>query len=436
VSQTQADPADLAYADLLDAFMAFPAPLALLDANGSSKRVNTRFLQRFGKDGVNAAQLRTLLHDSQGGWQRLVLSLRGGGNDEVRARAARTASHVFLIVDEATGVERDVEALHQRIGELEHLAATDSLTGAWNRAHFDLVIESVRMHSVANRQPLSLLLVDIDHFKNINNAFGRTVGDTVLRELVQLLRSRMRASDLLFRWGRDEFAVLVSSAGYRGAQRVAENLREAVAGHAFVGAGNLTVSLGVAEHDGDEEAPTWLRRLSEALAEAKRAGHNRVVVSRRGNSDVWANESRGPVPRLIWEDSYACGHPTIDGQHRELFQLINILIDATLPEQEDLDAVRTALEDLLGHVVRHFADEETLLDRLNYAQLPEHRETHAGLLGRARMVAKLLNEGKSSPHAIVEFFAEHVVTRHLMVVDRAFFPMLRKGAPAFAAQQA
>ncbi|MBE0627560.1 MAG: diguanylate cyclase [Burkholderiales bacterium] len=434
-----AHPADV---DLLETFVAFPAPLALLDASGRTERVNAMFLQRFGADGVNAGRLGALIHDQRDGWHKLTLSLREGADAEVRARAVRASGHILLIIEQAGGVEQhsELDALRARIGELERLVATDHLTGAWNRAHLDRVIESERARSLANRQPLSLILFDADHFKKINDDYGHAVGDSVLRELVQLARKRIRASDLLFRWGGEEFVVLVSSAGYRGAERVAETLREAVAAHAFEGAGRVTVSLGVAEHDGDEDAQSWFRRMDEALYEAKRSGRNRVVVSRQGNSDAWAAAGGAGALHLAWQEGYECGDATIDGEHRELFRLANILIDAALPERIAPGAVRSALGGLLAHVQRHFADEEAILERLHYAQLPQHRQAHAGLLRRAQYMAEQLEAGKASLGAIVEFLAQDVVARHLMVVDRAFFPMFRQpagpGDAGFAQSQA
>ena len=113
-------------------------------------------------------------------------------------------------------------------------------------------------------------------------------------------------------------------------------------------------------------------------------------------------------------------------EHRELFQLANILIEAALPDNQDSEAARAAMNELLAHVVRHFADEEGILERLNYARLPEHREAHAGLVLRTRWMARLMEERKLHPLAIVSFLAQDVVARHVLVVDRAFFPMFRK----------
>ncbi len=429
MSQTPPQTSEPAGHSLLEMFMAFPAPLALLDTDGWSERVNTRYRQRFGASEVSADRVGAFIRDVLGDWQDIALSLQDRGvATEVRVRAMRTASHIVLIVDEpgSAAYSHALDALLARIGDLERLAATDHPTGAWNRAHLDRVIESELARSLANRQPLSLVLFDVEYSKKINDSVRHAVGDQVLRELVRLVRSRIRASDLVFRWDDEELVVLVSSAGYRGAERVAENLRQAVAGHAFEGMGAVTVSLGVAEHDGDEDAPAWFRRLDEALHEAKQAGRNRIVVSPRGNSDAWAAKGGPSAQHLVWQAGYECGDATIDSGNRELFRLANKLIDAASREHEQPEGVRAALGELLGHLVRHFADEEAILERLHYAQLPEHRRAHAGLVGRARVMTQRLEARESSLDAVVEFIVQDVVARHVLVVDRAFFPMFLK----------
>jgi diguanylate cyclase (GGDEF)-like protein/hemerythrin-like metal-binding protein len=428
MSLTSPNAAGLVNVDVWESFMAFPLPLALLGAEGRPELVNAKFLDRYGVGGPDVAGLRTLAQDPERGWRDVSLSPEGAGKQRVRARAIRMHHRTLLIVDEPSGGSRggELEALRARVGDLERLAATDHLTGAWNRAHLDRVIEPELARSQANRLPLSLILFDIDHFKNINDSFGHATGDAVLRELVRLVRSRTRPTDVLFRWGGEEFVVLVASAGYRHAAGVAETLRSAVAGHVFEGAGKVTVSLGVAEHNGDEDIAAWFRRLDEALYEAKRSGRDRVVVARLGNSDAWAAAGGGSALHLVWQEGYECGDPTIDAEHQELFRLANSLIDRSLRENEDPLAISAALEELLAHVQRHFADEEAILARLGYDQLPEHRRAHAGLLRRALAMAARLDAGELRLGAIVEFVAQDVIARHLMVVDRAFFPLFEK----------
>jgi diguanylate cyclase (GGDEF)-like protein/hemerythrin-like metal-binding protein len=420
-------PAGAALADALDAFMAFPGPLALLEPDGRPELVNTRYLDRFGSAGLDTATLRHLAQDPDGRWRDVPLSSQIASAPAVRARAVRTPGRILLIVDEPESETRrdDLDALRARIGELEQLAATDHLTGAWNRAHLDRVIASELARSVSGRQPLSLVLFDIDHFKGINDRLGHAVGDKVLRELARLVRSINRSSDLFFRWGGEEFVVLVSSAGYRHAEIVATKLLRAVAEHRFEDAGAVTVSIGVAEHDGDESPEAWFRRLDEALYEAKRTGRNRIVVARRGSSDAWASEGGPSALHLVWQEGYECGEPTIDAEHRELFRLANGLIDAVLRTPDQPAALRSVLLELLAHVQRHFADEEAILARHQYPQLDEHRRAHAGLLRRGRAMLAGLDTGAANIGAIAEFLAQDVVARHMMVVDRAFFPLFR-----------
>lgn len=424
------DSAGFANSDALDAFMVFPAPLALLDPAGHPELVNARFRDRFSVEELNEATLRMLAHDPNGIWHDVGLTRGDAESPAVRARAVRTSHRVLLIVDDPDGGEHNVDAMRARINDLERLTTTDYLTGAWNRKHLDRVIESELPRSLATRQPLSLILLDLDHFKKINDTFGHVVGDIVLRELVRLVRSNTRTSDLLFRWGGEEFVVLVSAAGYRRAEIVADKLRQTVAGHTFDGAGTVTVSLGVAERDGDEDANAWFRRLDDALYEAKGAGRNRVIVARRGNSDRWAAEGGVSALHLVWQEGYECGDPTIDDQHRELFEFGNNLIAASLQQPADLAAIKAAVDALLVHVTRHFADEEAILARLHYDQLEEHQRAHAGLVRRALAMAAKLEAREVGAGAIVEFLAQDVVARHLMAVDRAFFPLFRRESAA------
>jgi diguanylate cyclase (GGDEF)-like protein/hemerythrin-like metal-binding protein len=416
------DPA-LPDVDLREAFMQFPAPLAMLDSAGRITLANLRFLARFPAEGIDAAALEALSRVTDGAWHDFQIGAGDASQPVLRVRSIRTAQRVLVIVDETQEGSHpgDAEALRARIADLEKRAATDHLTGAWNRAHLDSVLETELARSMAGRQPLSLILFDIDHFKNVNDTYGHAVGDSVLRELVQLARTKVRASDLLFRWGGEEFVVLATSVGYRGAERIAESLRQAVAGHSFDSVGAVTISLGVAEHDGDEDPASWFRRMDAALYEAKRTGRNRCVVVRCGNSDKWVADAGGSALHLVWQEAYECGDPTIDAEHRELFILANKLIDASVREEEASAGVMATLDELIAHVQRHFADEEAILERLHYDHLIEHRRAHAGLLRRAGALRERVLSGAAHLGEVVEFLAQDVVARHLIAVDRAFF---------------
>jgi diguanylate cyclase (GGDEF)-like protein/hemerythrin-like metal-binding protein len=311
----------------------------------------------------------------------------------------------------------------QRLEALEQQVASDCLTGLWNRAHFERLIEAEIDRSRRYRQPVSLILFDIDHFKRVNDLHGHQAGDAVLREMALVAHSALRASDALFRWGGEEFAILAPSTGHRGARRLAEALRRRVAAAAFPAVGRLTVSAGVAEHLDAESGNDWFRRADAMLYAAKHAGRDCVRSDARGNSDAWA-EAQGPAAlRLDWQEGYECGEPTIDAEHRELFALANALIDASLSEDSRGGAAARAFDRLLDHIAAHFADEEALLVRHGFAQIEAHRRAHAGLLGRAKSLRREWEAGAAGLGTVVEFLAGDVVARHLFKADREFFPL-------------
>ncbi|MET0986508.1 MAG: bacteriohemerythrin [Steroidobacteraceae bacterium] len=411
-------------AELLDAFMECPEPLALLNNDGRVDLANSSFLEQFGPSSVNEGWSEQLSEHGEGGWTPVRLPSTESG-EEVQARALRLRQCTLLVVDRAhtSDVEREVDLLRRRLAEVARLATTDYLTGAWNRAHFHHVMELELARTARRGQPVTLILFDVDHFKSINDRFGNSWGDRVLRELALLVRHNLRASDALFRWGGEEFMVLVASAGFRRAQRVAENLRRAVATYPFEGVGTVTISVGVAEHDGKEDMDRWFERLDAALYAAKNSGRNRVVVDRRGDSEAWMHN--GHLQRLIWEQEYDCGHAQMDDEHRELFRLANKLIDASLRASANTVVLSAALTQLLEHLETHFKEEEEMLARLRYPELEEHRRAHQGLLRRARKMKEMLLTGRVTVGAIVEFLAEDVVARHLLGVDRAFFPLFQ-----------
>ena len=252
----------------------------------------------------------------------------------------------------------------------------------------------------------------------------------MLRELCATITASTRVGDLLFRWGGEEFVVLTPSTGYRSAATLAEKLRAAIELHAFSGVGRVTMSVGVAEHLAGESAEVWFQRVDAALYAAKHGGRNQVSVDERGSSDAWAAEAGTSVLRLQWLEAYECGEPTIDREHRELFDLANATVAASLAKDSDPTSYRAALDQLLAHVAHHFADEEALLVEHGYAHIDAHKHAHAGLLARAAELRASAEAGKVSLGELIEFLAVDVVARHLFKTDRDFYALFKTKAPA------
>lgn len=175
-------------------------------------------------------------------------------------------------------------ALAEKNQELIRLARTDSLTGLANRhaAGEALQREMARFRRYATT--VSVVLLDVDHFKEINDTHGHQVGDQVLVRLAALLTAGSRDSDIVGRWGGEEFVLICPETTVDGATRLAEHLRQAVAADRVDGLPPLTVSLGVAEGQEGDDDDSLLARADKALYEAKRTGRDRVCLAAAGTA--------------------------------------------------------------------------------------------------------------------------------------------------------
>jgi diguanylate cyclase (GGDEF)-like protein len=167
--------------------------------------------------------------------------------------------------------------------EIYRLIIIDALTQAHNRRAMLEFLDRELTRSHRHHRPVSLLLMDIDHFKSINDKYGHLAGDATLRDFSQIVRSIVRREDLFARYGGEEFALVLVEAGPVEAKEVGERIRHMIETHVFRYRDqefHVTVSIGVAATTGGESLTTteMLRRADEKLYEAKRSGRNRVVA--------------------------------------------------------------------------------------------------------------------------------------------------------------
>ena len=405
-----------------------PFPLVLFGTGSDMGFANDRFAEVFLSGQLDSPELQRLAHKPGGGWQTVALRRRDGGDGKARAEAIAVPYGVLVVIDEPPGLAPadEYERLQQRIAELENLSTTDRLTGAWNRVHLERTVEVEMSRATRLGQSVTLILLDIDHFKRVNDVHGHLVGDAVLKEFVSRIRGRMRATDSLFRWGGEEFIVLAIGIGYRGGVVLAESLRQAIAAEPFATVGPITASLGGAEYMEAESAESWFQRTDRALYEAKVRGRNRVYIDRRGSSDLYAGQPGIGVLRLNWLEAYESGEPTIDAQHRELFRLGNALIAAAIELDSAPALWRAGLDSLLTHVAWHFQHEEAVLVRHGYRLLAEHQRAHASLLKRARELEAAVNDDDGALGPLVDFVVRDLIAHHIFHVDRDFYPLFRR----------
>jgi diguanylate cyclase (GGDEF)-like protein/PAS domain S-box-containing protein len=177
-----------------------------------------------------------------------------------------------------TGILLDITQRIQAEEQVRIMAITDGLTGINNRQEFDRLLEHEIERANRYHTPLSLLMYDLDHFKQVNDRFGHNTGDTALKTVTSLVNDNIRNIDIHGRWGGEEFMVLLPQTGLSTAKDVAEKLRQTIASHQFNKLGSITASFGVVEFAPHEKAKSLAQRVDEALYRAKALGRNRVEV--------------------------------------------------------------------------------------------------------------------------------------------------------------
>ena len=171
---------------------------------------------------------------------------------------------------------RSQEELRQANELLATQARIDFLTGVYNRRMFDSLLAAEMTRACRYNEPLSLIMLDLDHFKQVNDSLGHRAGDQVLQKLAELLSGRIRSHDVLSRWGGEEFLILTPQSDITQAITLAEGLRELVEQYDFGSGLRITISFGVTSHCCGESAEAFVARADTALYEAKRNGRNRV----------------------------------------------------------------------------------------------------------------------------------------------------------------
>ncbi len=246
-------------------------------------------------DGNEVCRWLKLNHDTKA-LPIIMLTAKGAANDKVAGLEAGADDYlpkpfdeselnariyarlrVKLQQDELQQKNRQLESM---LTQVETLAIMDSLTGLFNRRRFETILANEFKKSQRYKHPLACMMIDIDHFKNVNDRFGHQAGDSVLREVAQCIQSCIREVDTLSRWGGEEFMVVSPNTSKDNALHAAERILRGVGSHRFeaIDGQQVTVSIGVAGiPDPDiDNAEKLVHAADMALYEAKRKGRARV----------------------------------------------------------------------------------------------------------------------------------------------------------------
>jgi diguanylate cyclase (GGDEF)-like protein len=178
---------------------------------------------------------------------------------------------IFLLVQRARKIEKTM------MKELESLSFIDHLTQLCNRRKLSEWIAEYHFFFERYGEAYSLIMADIDHFKEVNDTLGHPVGDKVLQEFAEILKKKTRQVDHVARWGGEEFMIVLPKTTFSQAMLIAESIRDEVDSHTFECVGHKTASFGVVEVTADETLETLLERIDRALYKAKENGRNQVV---------------------------------------------------------------------------------------------------------------------------------------------------------------
>jgi two-component system cell cycle response regulator len=211
---------------------------------------------------------------------RVVRALDLGVNDFITRPVERNE----LAARVRTQIRRHRYAmeLRQSVNNTMAMAVTDDMTGLYNRRYFDRHLGVMLSKAQSQERDMALMILDIDHFKSVNDNYGHDIGDAVLKEFAARLKRNIRGVDLACRFGGEEFVVLMPDTDYRQAETIAERVRQSISERNFdIGAQrqlSVTVSAGVTLNEARSDTPeTLIKRADVALYRAKREGRNRVV---------------------------------------------------------------------------------------------------------------------------------------------------------------
>ena len=302
--------------------------------------------------------------------------------------------------------EKSEQELRLSNRELERQATTDRLTGLWNRHKFEAAAASELERAERYGQPLALVICDIDHFKQINDAYGHHTGDSVLVDLARRIRLRLRHSDGAARWGGEEFALLLPSTKLDDAVALAEQQRALVADLPFATVGHVGASFGVAAMRPGDTLESLVRRTDRALYRAKAMGRNRVEVAAEAGDAAMEGELPSLV-QLAWSEAYAFGAPALDAEHRALFGLTNTVIAATTLGRHQAE-VLAAMQTLVAEVVAHCRHEERVMAEYAYPHRERHVEDHRRVIAQAEALRAEWLAGDISVGRLVDFMAQEI----------------------------
>lgn len=247
----------------------------LTSAFENSLNFLTEILLEAGADSPELQQVKQILKEDLPEDPKKAHALLQEARNSLLQAGDKLSSATAELKDNMQTQVDQIQALSKRLEDAESQARSDPLTGLSNRRKLTEFL------STLEDEPASFIMLDIDHFKSINDTYGHDAGDEILTLLATLLTESTRETDMVARLGGEEFCVVLPEMDVNQAYHVAEKIRQAVEIYAFEteqGKVDVSISLGVAQHKEEEPHTAWIKRADQALYQSKRGGRNRVTM--------------------------------------------------------------------------------------------------------------------------------------------------------------
>lgn len=310
-------------------------------------------------------------------------------------------------------------ALEENNKKLKQLSVTDQLTGIYNRLKLESILEDAVERLTRYGEKFGIILVDIDHFKQVNDIYGHNTGDQVLIEFATVLQKNSRTVDTIGRWGGEEFIVICPHTDGKGIYTAAEHLRGVIAQTEFSEIGHKTASFGAAVYQENDTLKELVKQADEALYQSKEDGRNRVTLA----------PEREPAPlnaikvlKLSWEQQYQSGHKTIDQQHKDLLEHANILMDLIL-NSAGKQKIKDMITVLSMGLAKHFAYEEKVLANTDYQELAFHKKEHKKLMENLEILTGKYFREEVDAFMFMKFVAQDLILNHMIQTDTGYFDL-------------
>lgn len=325
-------------------------------------------------------------------------------------------SKMFFLRTSAAISHKELNLQNERNAfSLYDMATKDALTGLYNRRYFIELFKSKLAEASRSQQIFSVILLDLDHFKNVNDEFGHLRGDEVLKSVAELLMKHTRNEDCASRWGGEEFCVLLNQASLDMATLVAEKLRKLIEEMEIPVVGKVTASFGVTQWINMDTEDLLFKRMDNSLYLAKLTGRNKVV----SNEELYIDKGGFPV-NIEWGPFFRSGNEQIDREHSELISLSNEIILYCFQKDNQSHLIKL-FDQLLDHIVEHFKNEEVILENYGYEDLENHKKIHSDLVEKSTGMREKLWNGQVSKTDLSKYLIQEVVVGHIIKHDFEFY---------------